>query len=64
MLKEFNFFKSFEAAEASDRATNQSMSAAERLSILLSLIEQYGSIYYGPVEGFERVYKITKLSQS
>ena len=54
-------FATFEEADAADRAYYQSLTPAERLSIMIDLIYPEGSD--AASAGFERVYRIVKLGE-
>ena len=56
-------FHSFEEADQADEEYYANLTPQERLDILLDLIEQHRSSLGQPEKGFERVYRITELSQ-
>jgi hypothetical protein len=57
-------FESHEEADEEDRRYYASLTAEERLEILLELIDRYRSGYGEAAERFERVYRIDELSRS
>jgi hypothetical protein len=50
-------------AEAADRAFYASLSPQERLNMLLDLMERYRAGIGEAAEGFERVCRVTSLSE-
>jgi hypothetical protein len=56
-------FKSFEEAEKADREFYDRLTPQQRVDLMLELMEQYRSQFYGASERLERVYRIVKLPQ-
>ena len=57
-------FKSHEEAELADREYYRRLSPAERIHILLELIERHHEGDDEASKGFARIYRIVKLEQS
>lgn len=57
-------FTSFEDADKADELYYAKLAPQERVDILLDLIASYRESLGEIAEGFERVYRVTKLSQS
>ncbi|MDB6038403.1 MAG: hypothetical protein JWM99_2244 [Verrucomicrobiales bacterium] len=62
MEREIRVFRSFDESERADRDYYQSLSPAQRMDILLDLINQWQGDEAS--KGFERVYRITKLHEN
>ena len=62
MEKVVHKYQSHAEAERADQAYYQSLSPAERLEILLKLVEQHGGNGNGASKGLERVYRVIELS--
>jgi hypothetical protein len=60
--KEVKIFHSFAESERADREYYRSLTGAQRVDILLDLINQWDS--NEAAKGFERVYRIAKLHES
>jgi len=56
-------YSSFEEADAADRAYYAQLTPAERLNILLEIIQRYRESIHAP-EGVARVYRIVKFGRS
>ena len=56
-------FKTFEDAERADEEYYASLTPAERVDILLGLIEQYEHSRGTASQRFERVYRVTQLTR-
>jgi hypothetical protein len=61
MEREIRVFRSFDESERADRDYYQSLSPAQRMDILLDLINQWQGDKAS--KGFERVYRVTKLHE-
>jgi hypothetical protein len=57
-------FRSFEDADRADEEYYANLTPQERLDILLDLIEQHRRALGEAGQRFERVYRVTELSQS
>jgi len=64
MQGEVRIFSSFREAEEADTAFYASLSPQERLDLLLDLIARHRESIGETTERFERVYRVTELSQS
>jgi hypothetical protein len=59
MKDEYRIFHSFAESERADRAYYRSLTASQRLELLLELMERWPSDE--TAKGLERVYRIAKL---
>jgi hypothetical protein len=57
-------FSSFDDAERADEEYYANLDPSERVDILLDLIEQHGKSLGETAQRFERVHRVTRLSQS
>jgi hypothetical protein len=64
MEKTFQVFDNFADADRADDAYYASLSSQERVDLLLQIIAQYRNWLGEAAKRFERVYRVTELSQS
>ncbi len=57
-------FTNFDDADRADEEYYASLQPSERVNILLDLIEQHGKTLGDTAQRFERVHRVTELSQS
>lgn len=62
-LGEMRVLQGFEAADRADDEYYAALAPLERLEILLDLVAAYREAAGEPSAGFERVYRVTQLSQ-
>jgi hypothetical protein len=61
MEKEIRIFRSFEESERADREYYRSLTGAQRVDILLDLVNRWNGDE--AAKGFGRVYRITNLAE-
>ena len=64
MKREAIRYETFAEADKAEDEYYRSLTADERVNLLLELVEQYGDYFSETPERFERVYRVVTLEES